>query len=94
MSYRIKSEKSCKPIFNIDWRDKLNLTPLTKAATFGYYNIVLKLLKFGANPRHKNNNGESALALSWMQENHKIWEKLIMAKADVNEIDQTKRTLL
>jgi hypothetical protein len=35
-----------------------------KASTFGYYNIVLKLLKFGANPRLKNDNSESALALS------------------------------
>ena len=83
-----------KQVFDIDCRDKLNLTPLMKAATFGYFDIVLKLLKFGANPRLKNNNGESALALSCMQENHKICEKLIMAKADVNETDIFNKTPL
>lgn len=94
IAYRDKLERAGKNVFSIDWRDKFNLTPLMKAATFGYYEIVLKLLKFGANPRIRNNFGESALALSWMQENHKICERLIMAKADVNEIDYLKRTPL
>jgi len=94
ISHRIKLEKLRRPQFNIDCRDKLNLTPLMKAATFGYFQIVLKLLKFGANPRLKNDRDESALALSCMQENHKICEKLIMAKADVNETDYMKQTPL
>lgn len=64
LSYRIKLQKAGKPVFDIDCRDKHNLTPLMKAATFGYYNIVCKLLRFGANPRLKNSNEESALALS------------------------------
>lgn len=94
LAYKIKWDKVRKSSFQIDWRDRLNLTPLMKAATFGYYDIVLKLLKYGANPRTKNNYGESALALSWMQENYKIWERLIIAKANVNEVDYCKRTPL
>ena len=94
LAYRIRLEKLGKPVFDINYRDKTNNNFLMKASAFGYYNIVCKLLKFGANPRHKNNNGESALALSCMQENYSICEKLIMAKADVNETDYMKRTPL
>jgi ankyrin repeat protein len=51
-------------------------------------------LRFGANPRKKNDRGESALALACMQENAEICEKLIYAKADVNEMDNQRRTPL
>ncbi|CAI2364852.1 unnamed protein product [Moneuplotes crassus] len=94
LAYRVKCGKEGKRSFEIDCRDKLNLTPLMKAATHGYYNIVLKLLKYGANPRTRNNFGESALALSCMQENYEICERLIIAKANVNEVDYCKRTPL
>lgn len=67
---------------------------LMKASCFGYLNIVWKLLKFGANPRYKNENGDTALSLACTQEHYEIWEKLIMAKADVNETDGMKRTPL
>lgn len=52
------------------------------------------LLKFSANPRKKNIRGESSLSLACMQENYEICERLILAKADVNEIDNRKRTPL
>ena len=40
------------------------------------------------------NNGESSLTLACMQENLEICERLIIAQADVNEMDKLKRTPL
>lgn len=51
-------------------------------------------MNFGANPRIKTSSGESSLTLACMQENLAVVEKLIIAKADVNEIDDHKRTPL
>jgi len=81
-------------IFDIDVPDNLSLTSLMKASINNHLEIVKMLLNFGANPRIKTMNGESALTLSCMQENLQIVEKLIVAKADVNEIDEHKRTPL
>jgi ankyrin repeat protein len=52
------------------------------------------LLNFGANPRLTTSNGESALTLACMQENVEICERLIIAKANVNELDHHQRTPL
>ena len=52
------------------------------------------LLNFGANPRLTTGNGESALTLACMQENSDICERLIIAKANVNELDLHQRTPL
>ena len=65
-----------------------------KASINGHLEIVKLLLKFGANPRKKNRRQESALALACMQENVEICERLIIAKADINELDIRKRTPL
>jgi len=45
------------------------------------------LLNFGASPRITTQRGESALTLACMQENAEICERLIIAKASVNELD-------
>jgi len=82
------------PVFDIDGPDELSLTPLMKASINGHLEIVKLLLKFGANPRKKNKRLESSLALACMQENTAICERLIIAKADVNEVDFRKRTPL
>jgi ankyrin repeat protein len=81
-------------IFDIDVPDNLSLTSLMKASINNHLEIVKMLLNFGANPRIRTKNGESALTLACMQENLQIVEKLIVAKADVNEIDEHKRTPL
>lgn len=81
-------------IFDIDEPDMLSLTALMKASINNHLEIVKLLLNFGANPRIRTKNDESSLTLACMQENLKIVEKLIIAKADVNEIDQHKRTPL
>eukprot|EP00347_Sterkiella_histriomuscorum_P019677 403340709 len=81
-------------VFDIDCLDDVSLTPLMKASINGHLEIVKLLLKFGANPRKKNKRQESALALACMQENTAICERLIIAKADVNEVDFRKRTPL
>ena len=65
-----------------------------KASINGHLEIVRLLLRFGANPRKKNKRGESSLALACMQENFHICERLIFAKADVNELDHQRRTPL
>ena len=81
-------------LFDIDGEDSLTLTPLMKASINGHLEIVKLLLRFGANPRKKNKRGESSLALACMQENFHICERLIYAKADVNELDNQRRTPL
>ncbi|CDW78136.1 ankyrin repeat [Stylonychia lemnae] len=81
-------------VFDIDGEDSLSLTPLMKASINGHLEIVKLLLKFGANPRKKNKRSESSLALACMQENAAICDRLIIAKADVNEVDFRKRTPL
>lgn len=81
-------------VFDIDCEDSQTLTPLMKASIKGHLEIVKMLLKFGANPRKKNKRSESSLALACMQENAAIVERLIIAKADVNETDVRKRTPL
>jgi ankyrin repeat protein len=47
------------------------------------------LLNFGASPRITTKSGESALTLACMQENSEICERLILAKANVNEFDHS-----
>ena len=92
--HRAKLLRSQIPTFDIDSEDSLTLTALMKASINGHLEIVKLLLKFGANPRKKNKHMESALALACMQENLGICERLIIAKADVNEMDYKKRTPL
>lgn len=65
-----------------------------KASINNHLEIVKLLLNFGANPRITTSSGESSLTLACMQENFNIVEKLIIAKADVNEVDGHKRTPL
>ena len=92
-------------VFDIDEPDEKSLTPLMKASINGHLEvrsyrqlisvqIVKLLLRFGANPRIKNNRGESALALACMQEQAGVVERLIYAKADVNEMDHQRKTPL
>jgi ankyrin repeat protein len=52
------------------------------------------LLNYGASPRKTTQRGESALTLACMQENAEICERLIIAKANVNELDNHQRTPL
>ena len=65
-----------------------------KASINDHLEIVKLLLNFGANPRIRTANGESSLTLACMQENKDIVERLIIAKGDVNEVDDLKRTPL
>ena len=65
-----------------------------KASINNHIEIVKILLIFGANPRIKTSSGESSLTLACMQENLIVVEKLVIAKADVNETDDHKRTPL
>ena len=65
-----------------------------KASINNHLEIVKELLMFGANPRITTSRGESSLTLACMQENHEICERLIIAHADVNELDHHKRTPL
>lgn len=84
---KIIREKGKESVFDIDGEDSLTLTPLMKASINGHLEIVKLLLRFGANPRKKNKRGESSLALACMQENVKICERLLFARADPNEQD-------
>lgn len=74
--------------------DALSLTSLMKASINNHKEIVIMLLNFGASPRIKTERGESALTLACMQENDEIVERLIIAKANVNEVDHQQRTPL
>lgn len=65
-----------------------------KASINNHVEIVKMLLNYGANPRIKTERGESSLTLAVMQENREICEQLILAKADVNELDYQSRTPL
>lgn len=56
--------------------------------------IVDILLTFGANPRLENANGETALSMACIQENPKICEKLLIARASVSQTDKMGRTPL
>ena len=58
-----------------------------KASSNGHIRIVELLLRYGADPRVTNARGESALTLSCLQENFEICQRLIVAKADVNQVD-------
>ena len=89
-----KKSKHRDQIFDIDVKDNLSLTTLMKASINNHLEIVKLLIKFGANPRIVTQNGESSLTLACMQENKEICQALIIAKADVNEIDKHKRTPL
>lgn len=81
-------------VFNIDIQDNLSLTSLMKASINNHSKIVQMLLNFGANPRATTIRGESSLTLACMQENDEICERLIKAKANVNEVDLHMRTPL
>lgn len=65
-----------------------------KAAMNGHLEIVEQLLTFGANPRISDAKGETALTLACVQENYKVCERLLIAKADVNQRDPQGRTPL
>ena len=65
-----------------------------KAAMKNNFEIVEILLIFGANPRLKNNSGETALSIACIHENYKICEKLLVARASVHELDNHGRTPL
>ena len=58
-----------------------------KASINNHLEIVRLLLQFGANPRIVTNRGESSLTLACTQENKEICERLLIAYADVNEVD-------
>lgn len=73
--------------FEIDCVDNSQTTSLMKASINGHLRIVELLLRFGADPRVTNARGETALTLACMQENFAICERLIVAKADVNQVD-------
>jgi len=90
----MKKRQDPDGIFDIDVMDNLSLTSLMKASINNHLEIVRLLLQFGANPRVVTNRGESSLTLACMQENLEICERLIIAHADVNEMDQQKRTPL
>jgi hypothetical protein len=49
---------------SIDSKDEYGLTALMYAATYGHNNIVVELLKNGANPNLKNKFGATALMLA------------------------------
>ena len=83
----MKKRKDPENIFDIDVMDNLSLTSLMKASINNHLEIVRLLLQFGANPRIVTANGESSLTLACMQENQEICERLIIAHADVNEMD-------
>ena len=89
-----QKRKNPKGIFDIDVIDNLSLSSLMKASINNHLEIVKELLMFGANPRITTSRGESSLTLACMQENLEICERLIIAHADVNELDHHKRTPL
>ena len=60
----------------------------------GHVEIVDTLLKFGANPRLKNEMSETALTIACMQENKEVVRSLIIAKADINLPDHLGKTPL
>ena len=92
--WAVKKRQDNDGIFDIDIKDNLSLTSLMKASINNHLEIVRLLLQFGANPRIVTMNGESSLTLACMQENQDICERLIVAHADVNEMDPHKRTPL
>lgn len=95
LSYWYKLRKSDRSsVFNIDVEDSLSLTSLMKASINNHLQIVQMLLNYGASPRKTTLRGESALTLACMQENAEICERLIIAKANVNELDNHQRTPL
>lgn len=90
---KTKKKGHCET-WDIDAKDKLSLTCLMKASINNHIDIVNTLLRFGANPRIKTDRCESSLTLAVMQGHLEICEKLIIAQANVNEIDLRKRTPL
>lgn len=86
--WAVQKRKDPERIFEIDVKDNLSLTSLMKASINNHLEIVKLLLMFGANPRIMTQRGESSLTLACMQENEEICERLIIARADVNEMDQ------
>ncbi len=85
--WAMQKRREPERIFDIDVMDGLSLTSLMKASINNHLDIVRLLLKFGASPRVVTNRGESSLTLACMQENLEICERLIIAHADVNEVD-------
>ena len=85
--WAVQKRKDPENVFDIDVMDNLSLTSLMKASINNHLDIVRVLLQFGANPRIVTNRGESSLTLACMQENYDICERLIIAQADVNEVD-------
>ena len=73
--------------FEIDCKDNTQTTSLMKASSNGHIRIVELLVRYGADARVTNARGESALTLACLQENFAICQRLIVAKADVNQVD-------
>ena len=92
--WAVKKRVEPERIFDIDVKDNLSLTCLMKASINRHLDIVKLLINFGANPRKITQKGESSLTLACMQENLEICKALIIARADVNELDFHKRTPL
>lgn len=80
--------------FTIDGMDHKGMTCLMKAAINNFEDIVRILINFGANPRLQNEKGDTALSLACINENFQICERLIISKADINQMDPMGRTPL
>ena len=73
---------------NIDAQDDNGLTPLMCATRNGHLNVVQYLIKEGANPNIKNNEGKTALDLAEENRHEEVAEFLRNAGAKHgNEID-------
>lgn len=88
----VKESGVQQSMFSIDCMDFKHTTCLMKAVRKNYFDIVELLLNFGANPRFENCQGETALSMACVEENPEICEKLIVAKASVNQADSHGRT--
>lgn len=74
--------------------DGNNMTPLLWAASYGQGSTVELLIRLGANPNHRTDNGYTALMFAASRGFFHIIRALISGGANINELDVTGNSAL